>query len=48
MEGELIRRPFLVDRDNLQPVPLVAATVVKLDHMGGSRSAVVHLKRLSD
>lgn len=47
-EGSTITRPFLVDRTSQQPVPLEAATVVFLDNMGGSRSAVVHLKRLSD
>ena len=46
-EGETITRPFLVDRDNLQPVPLEAATVVLLDLGGGTHSAVVQLKRLS-
>lgn len=47
-EGETITRPFLVDPEHLQPVPLEAAIVVCLDTIWGSRSAVVHLKRLSD
>lgn len=47
-EGSTITRPFLVDRESQQPVPLEAANVVLLDTMAGSRSAVVHLKRLSD
>lgn len=45
-EGSTITRPFLVDREHLQPVPLVAATVVLMDTMRGNRCAVVHLKRL--
>lgn len=47
-EGEVITRPFLVDREHQQPVPLEASTVVHLHSSEGIHSAVVHLKRLSD
>lgn len=47
-EGDVITRPFLVDRESQQPVPLEASTVVLLRTWEGTRSAVVHLKRLPD